>query len=105
MSQVSLNILISDVDEFFENYNGIEEPSVDFKYQFHEEELLVYFEYLDELRQSGITNMYGATYYLISEYDLGPKEAEQVLHAWMKSYSGELSVKLRVKAVLDKEWD
>ncbi len=43
--------------------------------------------YLDELRESGVTNMYGAAPYLEDEFDLTSKEARQVLSYWMKTFS------------------
>jgi len=45
-------------------------------------------EYLDELRESGDTNMYGAKPFLMDEYpDLGKKEAGQITSYWMKTFS------------------
>lgn len=44
-------------------------------------------EYLDELRESGVTNMYGARPYLIREFDLSKTEASEVLSYWMKTFS------------------
>jgi hypothetical protein len=47
-----------------------------------------YFEFLDELRESGITNMYGARPYLIADFpDLTEKEAGQILSEWMRTFS------------------
>ncbi len=43
--------------------------------------------YLDELRDSGVTNMYGAAPYLEDEFALTSKEARQVLSYWMKTFS------------------
>ena len=43
-----------------------------------------YFVYLDELRESGDTNMYGATPYLVQTYGIDKKEACDILAAWMK---------------------
>ena len=45
-----------------------------------------YFNYLEELRQSGVTNMFGATPYLMEEFGLSRYEAKDVLLQWMKSY-------------------
>lgn len=45
-----------------------------------------YFEYLEELRQSGLTNMFGASPYLEDEFGLEPEYAKEVLFAWMKSF-------------------
>jgi hypothetical protein len=44
--------------------------------------------YLDELRESGETNMFGARPYLMEEFDeLSKTEAEVVLTYWMKTFS------------------
>lgn len=54
----------------------------------------VYFNFLEELRQSGVTNMFGATPYLEAEFDeLTHSEAVEILKEWMKNYS-ELSKRL-----------
>lgn len=45
-----------------------------------------YFEYLDALRDSGVTNMFGAAPYLQEEFGLDRSEARAVLSDWMKSY-------------------
>lgn len=44
-----------------------------------------YFKYLDGLRESGETNMFGAVPYLQNEFGLEKKEAREILSAWMKS--------------------
>ena len=41
------------------------------------------FAYLDELRDSGVTNMWGATAWLIDEYDIDDNLAKDILLAWM----------------------
>lgn len=47
-----------------------------------------YFEFLDELRQSGITNMFGATPYLMEAFDyLSYDEARTILKAWMETFA------------------
>ena len=46
-----------------------------------------YFEYLEELRQSGVTNMFGATPYLMGEFGLSKYEARDILSQWMKGYN------------------
>jgi hypothetical protein len=43
-----------------------------------------YFDYLEELRRSGDTNMFGATPYLNAAFGLGRKRAIEVLTKWMK---------------------
>ena len=46
-----------------------------------------YFTYLDELRESGETNMYGAGAYLQAEYGLDKTTARKVLAKWMETFS------------------
>ena len=43
------------------------------------------FEYLEELRESGVTNMFGATPYLMKEFDLEERHAKNLLTKWMES--------------------
>jgi hypothetical protein len=50
-------------------------------------ELLEYFEYLDVLRESGVTNMFGAGPYLRDEFGLDKREARQVLLEWMQTFA------------------
>tara|TARA_R110000787_G_scaffold70091_1_gene155815 strand:- start:13333 stop:13518 length:186 start_codon:yes stop_codon:yes gene_type:complete len=45
------------------------------------------FEYLDNLRESGVTNMFGAGVYLENEFGLEKKEARKVLANWMTNKS------------------
>jgi hypothetical protein len=44
------------------------------------------FEYLEELRESGATNMFGAGPYLQEEFNMTRHEARQWLSKWMESY-------------------
>ena len=44
--------------------------------------------YLDDLRESGVTNMFGAGVYLErSHSELGRNEANEILSYWMDSFS------------------
>lgn len=45
-----------------------------------------YFKYLEELRNSGVTNMFGAGEFLEEAFGLEKQEAQRVLIEWMKSY-------------------
>ena len=45
-----------------------------------------YWVYLENLRKSGVTNMFGATPYLMEEFDLDRKEASKILSDWMHNY-------------------
>ena len=46
------------------------------------------FEYLVKLRDSGITNMFGAAPYVANAFGISKKEASRVLVEWMKSFNG-----------------
>lgn len=46
-----------------------------------------YFVYLDNLRDSGVTNMFGAAPYLMSEFGLQKKEADSFVLEWMDTYN------------------
>ena len=46
-----------------------------------------YFIYLDELRESGKTNIYGAAPYLQEAFFLNRKEARDILVEWMETFS------------------
>ena len=45
------------------------------------------FEYLDSLRESGVTNMFGAAAYLQERFDCSRAEAREMLFDWMETYS------------------
>lgn len=45
-----------------------------------------YFKYLDKLRKSGVTNMYGAGSYLQEEFGLDKLEARHILGRWMETF-------------------
>ena len=46
-----------------------------------------YWLYLEDLRKSGITNMYGAAPYLADAFSLDIKEAREILSDWMTNYN------------------
>jgi len=46
-------------------------------------------EYLDNLRESGETNMFGAGRYLENEFGLDKREAREILSEWMSSFNEE----------------
>lgn len=48
-----------------------------------------YWIYLENLRRSGVTNMFGATPYLQAEFVLSKQEAMAILSDWMKNYNPE----------------
>ena len=43
--------------------------------------------YLEKLRQSGVTNMFGAVPYIMSEFGVSKAEAREILTDWMKNYN------------------
>jgi len=48
----------------------------------------LHLEFLDALREEGITNMFGAVPYLTEEFvDLDEKEAKQILIYWMETFT------------------
>jgi hypothetical protein len=44
------------------------------------------FDYLDELRESGQTNMYGAGPYLVRKFGVSREESHKVLQLWMEMF-------------------
>lgn len=46
-----------------------------------------YFAYLEDLRDSGETNMWGAGAYLEEEFSLTHREAKDILLAWIHSFN------------------
>ena len=47
-----------------------------------------HYDYLESLRQSGITNMLGAAPYLANAFGLSLPEARKILSAWMSAHRG-----------------
>ena len=48
------------------------------------------FEYLDVLRETGVTNMFGAAPYLQQAFGIDKNEAKTILLDWMKNYAKSL---------------
>ena len=42
---------------------------------------------MDELRECGVTNMFGATVYIIEEFNIKKSEAHALLIEWMKTFA------------------
>jgi hypothetical protein len=61
------------------------------------ESLIDYFEYLDNLRETGVTNMFGAAAYLEEAYDIKIHDARAILSKWMVSFDESLTPKQRVE--------
>ena len=45
--------------------------------------------FLDNLRESGVTNMYGARPYLLEFFEISKQEASEILGFWMKDFTKE----------------
>ncbi len=43
-------------------------------------------EYLDVLRKSGQTNMFGAAWHIQTEFDVSRYEARKIVVYWMRTY-------------------
>lgn len=50
-------------------------------------------KYLDRLRESGKTNMFGAAPYLQKKFGIDRKEAGQILLEWMRTFSARHGLK------------
>ena len=48
-----------------------------------------YYNYLDGLRESGVTNMWGAGAYLIGSFGIDKKLASDILGDWMRTFKKE----------------
>tara|TARA_R110001592_G_scaffold17645_5_gene74030 strand:+ start:1228 stop:1395 length:168 start_codon:yes stop_codon:yes gene_type:complete len=46
------------------------------------------FNFLDMLRESGVTNMYGAAPYIREEFNVGPDVSRRLLTKWMDTFNG-----------------
>jgi hypothetical protein len=46
-------------------------------------------EYLNDLRESGVTNMFGAAPYVEDEFGLNKGEARRILSLWMANFNPE----------------
>ena len=46
-------------------------------------------EFLNMLRDSGATNMFGAAPYIEEEFDLNSKESKSLLMLWMANFNDE----------------
>ncbi len=45
--------------------------------------------YLDELRESGVTNMYGAGTYLSRDFGVTRNESHEILGYWMETFGND----------------
>lgn len=61
------------------------------------------FEFLDLLRESGVTNMFGAAPYLADEFGIGVREARPIVNDWMESFSRDKTAEERAAQFDDAE--
>ena len=45
--------------------------------------------YLNDLRDSGVTNMFGAALYVEQEFEIEKREARRILQLWMNNFNEE----------------
>ena len=57
--------------------------------------LTEYFEYLDHLRASGKTNMFGAAPYLCQEFGLEIRYAREILGKWSETFDPSVTAEAR----------
>jgi len=68
------------------------------------EQLTEYFTFLDNLRDSGETNMYGCGPYLDREFGLGEAVCRKVQIAWMETFDGERPAEERAAEAYVGRW-
>lgn len=44
------------------------------------------FEFLDELRETGVTNMFGAAPYIVEEFFVSKSDSHKLLARWMETF-------------------
>ena len=52
-------------------------------------------DYLEELKESGKTNMFGAGIYIEREFCVNKREARKIVRAWMDTYDEQASITTR----------
>ena len=60
----------------------------------YNEEWIEYYQYLEVLRESGVTNMFGASTYLVEDFGLKSREAIKILGSWMENYDALIENKI-----------
>jgi len=51
------------------------------------QEVIEMFEFLNNLRESGRTNMFGAAPFLVDGFGIDKREANKVTQAWMSNFT------------------
>jgi len=47
------------------------------------------FNYLNDLRESGATNMFGAGAYIVERFDIDKRQASEILSKWMDNFNND----------------
>ena len=87
--EAALDYIYSMINENEEEDGGVsysEAHPVDKLQGTDDKDKKTYFRFLNGLRDSGQTNMFGAGPYLETYFDLSKREAREILTAWMKSF-------------------
>jgi hypothetical protein len=64
------------------------------------EDWTTYFKFLDALRESGATNMFGAGAYLTEAFEIPKGDAGKILRTWMETFgNGQESAEIRAEKV------
>lgn len=65
--------------------------------------LAEFFEYLDALRESGATNMFGAAPWLANAFEIPVTEARTILSSWQRTFDLEHSAAERAAKSLPSD--
>ena len=87
------------------NFDGLDERVAKIDEMLNEGVIKDMHTFLNDLRDSGVTNMFGAAPYLQDEFGLEKGEARQVLANWMQSFSENLDERITYDDVLDLRSD
>jgi len=68
--------------------------------EFTKDELADMFQFLDDLRSSGVTNMFGAAPHVQRQYGLSDDLAKKVATAWMQTFSTKTDLTQRVDQLM-----
>lgn len=68
--------------------------------EFEVQEVEEIFDYLDDLRESGVTNMFGAGAYVEADFGLNRRAASRIVGMWMRTFDGKSSVADRAEKAL-----
>jgi hypothetical protein len=79
-----------------DSYFGERREATDIIFRFSRAELVTFFRFLDELREGGTTNMFGAYPILAEAFGLSAEDAKVVQSRWTETYREGWSAEERV---------